>query len=93
MLSAYQIFKKKIPHTELLIDYEGDDFATAGAMRDELLSILSVHPIREKTVESLLKKSKEGREVIDELIKEKKILLTDYRGEKFYLLNIKKYVK
>ena len=88
MFSAYQIYKKKIAHTELLVEYEGDNFATSGNIRDELLRIISVHPLRKETVDRLLKSADAGHEVIDALIREKKMRMTQYQGNKFYIRNV-----
>jgi wyosine [tRNA(Phe)-imidazoG37] synthetase (radical SAM superfamily) len=88
MILAYQIFKKVISNTELLIEYEGEDFTTTDDIRDELLRITSVHPLREEAIDNLLKAAKVGHEVIDVLIKEKKIIMTEYRGKRFYIRNV-----
>jgi wyosine [tRNA(Phe)-imidazoG37] synthetase (radical SAM superfamily) len=55
IVMAYQIMKEGIPNVECLIEYEGEDFATVGDIRDEVLGILSVHPLREGAVVRLLK--------------------------------------
>lgn len=89
ILAAHETLTRKIPRTELLIQYEGDDFVAAGNIRDELIGIASVHPLREEAVEKLLKDANVGHEVIDALIKEKKIIVTEYRGKKFYLRNVR----
>ncbi len=68
----------------MLIEYEGEDFATTGDIRDEeLLRITSVHPLREEAVDTLLKAAKAGHEVIDELLKPK---LSVSKNENSYLL-------
>ncbi|SHJ94168.1 Wyosine [tRNA(Phe)-imidazoG37] synthetase, radical SAM superfamily [Malonomonas rubra DSM 5091] len=86
-LSAYQTFQEKISNTECLIEYEGEDFVAAGNIRDEMLRITSVHPLREEAVAKLLSDASAGPEVIDGLMKEKKITMTEYRGKRFYLRN------
>ena len=54
---------------------------STGDIREELLSITSVHPLHEDAVDKLLKGANAGREVIDGLIKEKKITIPEYQGE------------
>ncbi|MEA3312102.1 MAG: radical SAM protein, partial [candidate division WOR-3 bacterium] len=48
---AYQIFKERIANVEYLIGYEGNAFAFTGDFEDDILSITSVHPMREDAVE------------------------------------------
>lgn len=87
LLRAYQTFKEKVPVTEYLIEYEGDNFVAAGNIQEELLRIASVHPLRDEAVDKLLKDANAGREVVDGLINEKKITMTEYQGTRFYLRN------
>jgi len=48
--TAYQIFSNRLSSVEYLIGYEGNDFAFTGNTEDDLLSITSVHPMREEAV-------------------------------------------
>ena len=91
IVMAYQIFYEKIPNAEIeyLIEYEGEKFVAAGNIQDELLSIASVHPLREEALGQLLKDANASHDVINKLIKEKKIKMTEYQGKRFYLRNIK----
>lgn len=91
ILKAYQLVKEKFPTTECLLEYEGEDFVTVGNIRDEVLSILSVHPLREEAVAKLLKDAAADYEVIKELMQEKKITTTEYQGERFYIRKIDRF--
>jgi wyosine [tRNA(Phe)-imidazoG37] synthetase (radical SAM superfamily) len=51
---AYQTFSKYVK-TELLMGLEGLDFGFRGDVEKDLLSITSVHPLREKAIMELLK--------------------------------------
>jgi wyosine [tRNA(Phe)-imidazoG37] synthetase (radical SAM superfamily) len=57
---AFQIFKDRVKDVELLTGYEGNDFTYTGNIEDELLSTLSVHPMREETIESFVTKCMTG---------------------------------
>lgn len=57
---------------------------------DDIISIASVHPIREDIIESLLKKKNANRSVISELIKRGSLIEYTYEGKKFYKRNIHK---
>ena len=82
---AYQIFSKRLSSVEYLIGYEGNAFAFTGNVEDDLLSITSVHPMREEAVVELLRKADAGWEVVDKLIKDGSLTQLEYQGRKFYM--------
>jgi len=82
---AYQIFSKRLSSVEYLIGYEGNAFAFTGNVEDDLLSITSVHPMREEAVVELLRKADAGWEVVDNLIKDGSLMELEYQGRKFYM--------
>jgi len=82
---AYQIFISKGLSAEYLIGYEGNAFASTGNVAEDLLSITSVHPMREEAVEELLKKANFGWEVVKELVDEGKLVELEYGGKMFYM--------
>ena len=82
---AYQIFEEKLKHVEYLIGYEGDAFAFTGNIEEDLLSITSVHPMREEGVNTLLSKAGSDWSCVERLIKERRLLELEYRGKKFYM--------
>ena len=57
---------------------------------DDIISIASVHPIREDIIESLLEKRNASRSVISELIDQGSLIEYTYEGKKFYKRNIHK---
>jgi wyosine [tRNA(Phe)-imidazoG37] synthetase (radical SAM superfamily) len=85
--TAFQIFSEKIERVEYLIGYEGNAFACTGKVDKDLLSITSVHPMRESAVRNILAKAGKDWSVILKLISKQKIVETDYNGQKFYLRN------
>lgn len=82
---AYQTFDGKLDHVEHLIGYEGNAFAFTGDVEEDLLSITSVHPMREEGVDMLLSKAGENWDTVHRLIKEHKLVETEYQGNKFYM--------
>ena len=82
---AYQIFNEKLGHVEYLIGYEGDAFAFTGNFEEDLLSITSVHPMREEGVNKLLSKANSDWEAVERLIKEHRLVEIEYMGKKFYM--------
>lgn len=82
---AYQIFSDKLPHVEYLIGYEGNAFASTGDVEDDLLSITSVHPMRDDAVKEFLIKARSDWAIIEKLIREDKLIELQYQGNKFYM--------
>jgi wyosine [tRNA(Phe)-imidazoG37] synthetase (radical SAM superfamily) len=84
---AFQIFAKKLGNkkVEYLIGYEGNAFAFSGDIKEDLLSITAVHPMREEAVKQLLKKSGATWKVIDELLKNGELVRLEYEGNVYYI--------
>ena len=82
---AYQVFKERGIDAEFLTGYEGNSFAFTGNVEEDLLSITSVHPMREEGVNNFLFKAKAGWGIIEKLIKEDKLVEVEYKGKKFYM--------
>lgn len=82
---AFQIFSDQGLNTEYLIGYEGNQFAYTGNVEADILSITSVHPMREDAVKAYLKKAGGEFAAIDALVSENKLLVSEYNGERFYL--------
>ena len=57
---------------------------------DDIISIASVHPIREDIIENLLEKRNANRSVISELLDRGSLIKYTYEGKKFYKRNIHK---
>ncbi len=82
---AFQIFKEKGIEVEYLIGYEGNTFAFTGNIKEDLLSIMSVHPIREDGVRELLSKANANWSIIEKLLVQQRVIRTEYNGKKFYM--------
>ena len=82
---AYQIFSRKIDRVEYLTGYEGNAFAFTGNVEEDLLSITSVHPMREQAVREFLEKAGADWSSIKDLMNRDQIKEVEYEGEKFYM--------
>jgi len=82
---AYQVFADILSKVELLTGYEGNEFAYTGNIEEDILSITSVHPMREDAVKEYLKKANGKYSVIEKLINENKIIVSEYNNNRFYL--------
>jgi len=82
---AYQVLKERRIDAEFLTGYEGNAFAFTGNVKEDLLSITSVHPMRKEGINNFLSKAKASWNIIEKLIKEDKIVELEYKGKKFYM--------
>jgi len=82
---AYQVFDSNLSNVEYLIGYEGNKFAYTGNIEEDILSITSVHPMREDAIKEYLKKANGEFSIIEKLIKENKIIVSEYNKNRFYL--------
>lgn len=82
---AYQVFDGRGIHTEYLIGYEGNQFAFTGNIEADILSITSVHPMRKDAVAAYLKKAGKDFTVIEKLLAEKKLQVSEYQNKRFYI--------
>ena len=87
---AFQIFKEHGIETEYLIGYEGNAFAYTGNVEEDILSITSVHPMKEEAIIAFLKKADSSWNVIKKLIREKKLVEIKYTDNKFYIRKLPK---
>lgn len=83
--AAYQILSSKGVETECITGYEGTAFASTGNVEEDLLSITSVHPMREDAVREFLAKAKAEWELVENLIEGDWLVAVDYEGRKFYV--------
>lgn len=82
---AFQSFTDEGLSTEFLIGYEGNAFAFTGNVEEDILSITAVHPMREDAVLAFLEKAKSDFSIIEKMVREKKLIRSEYNGHIFYL--------
>jgi len=82
---AYLAISERLSGVEYLIGYEGNAFASTGNVKNDLLGITSVHPMREEAVIAFLEKTGDDWAVIERLIKDGALVELEYQGKKFYM--------
>jgi len=82
---AYQIFREKIKNVNMLITPEEGEFTITDGLQEDLLSIVSVHPIREEEIHKLLSEKRSDFSLVSSLIKEGKIKKVKYNNKIFYI--------
>jgi wyosine [tRNA(Phe)-imidazoG37] synthetase (radical SAM superfamily) len=75
---------------EIIASYEGNAFSAAGSLRESILDIISVHPMREDAIMTLIEKEKGDKKILKELVFEGLASELIYDNQKFYLRNFKK---
>jgi wyosine [tRNA(Phe)-imidazoG37] synthetase (radical SAM superfamily) len=85
--AAFQIFSEKLgsDRVEYLIGYEGNAFAFTGNVKDDLLSITAVHPMREEAVKEFLNKADANWQVIEDLLHTGELVRLEYEGNICYM--------
>lgn len=84
---AYQIFKGYALPVECLLGFAVQPFGYTGDIERDLLSITSVHPMRESEIVKFIKKTGKDWQIMESLIKEKKLIQIEYGNQKFYIRN------
>jgi len=82
---TYQILTERVDRVEYLIGYEGNAFAFTGNVEEDLLSITSVHPMREDAVNEFLTRAKADWPVVHRLIAQDQLVEMEYEGRRFYM--------
>ncbi len=82
---AYHIFSSNVDRVEYLIGYEGSEFAATGDFEEDILSITSVHPMREDAVIHLMAKDGASGEVLEKLLREEKIKRIEFQRHVYYV--------
>ncbi|MBS7633288.1 radical SAM protein [Candidatus Bathyarchaeota archaeon] len=87
---AFQTFSEKLGQekVEYLIGYEGNAFAFTGNVKEDLISITSVHPMRKEAVEEFLKKAEADWSVVEEMLTEGKLIELEYEKHRYYMRKI-----
>ncbi|MBN1480900.1 radical SAM protein [candidate division KSB1 bacterium] len=84
LIRAYHILKSAIKNVEYLIGYEGNAFAFTGDVKNDLLAITAVHPMREEAVYEFLQKAESDWSAVDLLIKNGLMVKKTFQAKTFY---------
>ncbi|MGC8614331.1 MAG: radical SAM protein [Thermoprotei archaeon] len=86
--TVYQAISKRLRSVELLIGPESGTFGTTGNAEVDLLSTLSVHPMRQDEVMELLRRDGADEGLIDRMLSEEKVVKLKYNNYVFYMKKI-----
>jgi len=84
---AFQIFSDRLgeDRVEYLIGYEGSSFTFTGNVKEDLLSIMAVHPMREDAIIEFLRKADADWQIIEDLMEKDELVELEYKGIKYYM--------
>jgi len=85
MIKAYRTFAERVDRVEFLTGYEGNEFAFSESVEESLLSITSVHPMREEAVDELLTRAGEDWIIVRRLVAQGRLVELDHGGHTFYM--------
>jgi wyosine [tRNA(Phe)-imidazoG37] synthetase (radical SAM superfamily) len=88
LFGAYIFYEGKDINVEYLIGSEGNAFAFTGNVEEDLLSITSVHPMREEAIKEYIKKAGEKWKAVEILVRKGKLKEAVYEKDKFYLRDL-----
>jgi wyosine [tRNA(Phe)-imidazoG37] synthetase (radical SAM superfamily) len=84
-----EICSEQVPFVELLFESEVGDFVSTGNLREDILSITAVHPLREESLRSMVSNVGGTWQVVEDLITSGKISSIRYRNERYFLRHFK----
>lgn len=82
---AWQIFSDVGLNTELILGFEGINTGYTGNAMEDIINICTVHPIREDTMQELLRKDNADHTILTTLIHGEYIQQVTYGSNKFYI--------
>jgi len=82
---VFQQFVSQGINTELLIGFEGTNAGFSGNAYEDILNMSAVHPIREDTMEELLRKNGSSYDIVDSMLYNKLLRKVQYDSHSFYI--------
>ena len=90
---AYNLFIQRKINVEILSGYSSIEFPATKNVREEILNITSVHPMREEDVKNILDKAGKDWNIIEDLLAKGELKMVILEKTKFFLRSFKKDIK
>lgn len=84
-----EICAEQVPFVDLLFESEVGDFVSTGNLKEDILSITAVHPLREEALMAMVLAARGTWQLIEELLADGKISSIFYRDERYFLRHFK----
>jgi wyosine [tRNA(Phe)-imidazoG37] synthetase (radical SAM superfamily) len=89
---AYNLFTERNLKVELLSGYSEEEFPSTKNVSEEILSITSVHPMREKDVKNILDKANKTWNIVEDLLAKGELKMVNFGKNKFFLRSFKRNI-
>ncbi len=89
---AYNLFEERNLNVELLSGYSPIEFPATKNVSEEILSITSVHPMREKDVKNILDKANKTWTIVEDLLAKGELKMVNFGKNKFFLRSFKRNI-
>ena len=83
--SAYQIINDYVDRVELLTGYEGNAFSFTGNVRNDILNITAVHPMRQDAVDEILSKAGAGWHLVEKMLQSGELVQSEFEDHTFFM--------
>jgi len=87
---AYNLFTERNINVELLSGYSPLEFPVTKNVREEILNIAAVHPMREEDVKNILNKANKEWDIVENLLEKGEIKMVNFGKNRFFLRSFKK---
>lgn len=84
-----EICSEKVTFVELLFESEVGDFISTGNLKEDILSITAVHPLREEALRAMVSMAGGKWQVVEDLLADGSILSILYRNERYFFRRFK----
>ena len=85
VVDAYRIFTDAGLYVECITGHEGNEFSSSGDITEDILSITSVHPMRDDSIKLLLLRAGADWGIVDNLLSVGELVEKSYNDRKFYI--------
>lgn len=82
---VYAIYSERLDNVTMTTGKEAGRFGSTGELAIDILSTCAVHPMREDSIRELVSRSGGVMDTVDDLVREGRLKVTEYRGVNFYL--------
>lgn len=84
---AFCVLSEKLGYgkVEYLTGYEDSSFPLIGEIREEILAVTSVHPLREGALKGMLRTANAGWGLVEELLRNGELIKLNYGGITYYV--------
>jgi wyosine [tRNA(Phe)-imidazoG37] synthetase (radical SAM superfamily) len=89
---AYHILTEKGLNVEILSGFSPIEFPATRNVREEILNITSVHPMREEDINNILSKVNGNWNIVEKLLEKGEIKMVNFGENKFFLRSFKRNI-